>query len=75
MNECYGIDILTFQNQAWNPEHLAKAFPNMVSVIDLTNTNRYYDKHALTRLFEKPLTYHKINTEGRMVPSKRVVDR
>lgn len=60
---------LDAENQ-FTPSMLLKAFPRLKYVIDLTNTNRYYNKNELT---DAGLTYEKIMLPGRSLPSMTAV--
>ncbi|XP_072932601.1 RNA/RNP complex-1-interacting phosphatase [Epargyreus clarus] len=55
----------------WTVESLLEKVPNLSAVIDLTNTNRYYNPQDLLSAGVK---YKKIYMPGRTVPSEAVVN-
>lgn len=56
----------------FTPSTLVQAFPRLKYVIDLTNTNRYYDKQEL---IDSGITYKKLWVLGHEVPSEEVVNQ
>ena len=60
------------EENRWTPRHLFDRIPNLTVIIDLTNTSRYYDKRALLKISPN-VEYHKIFTQGHVVPNNQVV--
>ena len=60
------------EENIWTPRHLFSRIPNLAVIIDLTNTSRYYDKRALLKI-SPDVEYHKIFTQGHVVPNNQVV--
>ena len=61
-------------NSDWSPKLLLQKLPNLSLIIDLTNTNKYYNGMIISHLSEGRTRYEKLKTEGHVVPSKRVVN-
>jgi len=60
----------------WTPENVLERFPNLISVIDLTNTNRYYNPQIFKSVGSNKhceIKYTKIYTQGHVIPSSTVV--
>jgi len=58
-------------HRGWNLEELKRSVPDLKSIIDLTNTNKYYGKSQCEEL---GFNYKKIFVPGQIVPPKRAVD-
>ena len=56
----------------WSVKALTDRIPDLSVVIDLTNTNKYYHRKALTKI-NPDIQYNKIYTEGHVVPSRKIV--
>ena len=56
----------------WSVSALMERLPDLSVVVDLTNTNKYYHRKALTKL-KADIQYNKIYTEGHVVPNRKVV--
>ena len=55
----------------WTPETMMNQFPHLKLVIDLTNTDRYYNPSS----FGRDIKHFKIKTKGHEIPSAEVVDK
>ncbi|KAG8225775.1 hypothetical protein J437_LFUL005734 [Ladona fulva] len=59
-------------NQRFTPDMLMEALPDLVGVIDCTNTPRYYNNQEL---IQNGIQHEKIQCPGHVVPPPRVVQR
>ena len=59
------------EHHKWTLNDVLEAFPTLDLIIDLTNTNRYYNPKKLP----KNVKHFKIKTEGHVVPKYSVVQR
>lgn len=57
------------ESPKWTLDSMQEKLPALDLVIDLTNTNRYYD------VFKMTVKHVKINTEGRKIPSLNVINK
>ena len=64
--------ILDPADNEWSVAALMERVPDLSVVVDLTNTNKYYHRKALTKL-KADIQYNKIYTEGHVVPNRKVV--
>lgn len=58
------------KNEHWNLKELKRIVPDLKVIIDLTNTNRYYQPWQCEEL---GLIHRKILVPGRVVPNKKIV--
>ncbi|XP_075221748.1 RNA/RNP complex-1-interacting phosphatase homolog [Lycorma delicatula] len=59
-------------DERFSPEMLLSNFPDLSLVVDLTNTNRYYNKTEFTK---NRVLHEKINCPGHQIPDSRIVTR
>ena len=60
------------KNEEWNLRELKRQVPDLKVIIDLTNTNKYYQPSHCEEL---GLIHRKIFVPGHVVPSKKIVEQ
>lgn len=63
----------------WTPQTLMQTLPNLAMVIDLTNTNSYYNGYQDLKMIDpsvsRSIRYIKIRTPGHIIPHSKLVSR